>query len=196
MGGRPGACKRARSFPLLREATMRYRDRERINASAGRNLEAYFHSVIRFWQATEGGPWIPWLPPGLSCSEARRLAARLRAGEVAPADPRISPLMLAYILDMAAEKELMVRAFASGARAHRELVASIDERDAVARRRSFVAGFHRLKSSPEAHQPDSRAARRLRSLHRVRRLENGRSRRRHRPRSRRLKFLVRKGKEG
>jgi hypothetical protein len=173
---------------------MRNADREHIRASAGKNMEAYFQRVIRFWQEIRSGPWIPWLPPGLSCSEARRMAARLRSGAIVPADPRISPLLLAYLLDMAAEKELILSAALSDARAHRGLSTSIDEKYAAERRRSLVRDFHRLKESPEAQDPDSRAAQRLRRLHRVRRQENGRSRRQHKPRSRRLKALVRNGR--
>jgi hypothetical protein len=52
----------------------------------------------------------------------------------------------------------------------------LEERHAAERRRSFVAGFHRLKKSLEAKDPESPAAARLRRMHRTRRKELRRTR--------------------
>jgi len=169
---------------------MRTRDRERLNVFSAETLEAYLKRLGRYCQAVQNGPWIPWLPPGLGCSQALRLAARIRSGAVRLEDPRIPPGLFADLLEQSVEKERVLRATIDDIDEYRELVRTMDERYAAERRRSMVAGFHRLKESPEAQDPDSPAGQRLQRLKRVRRQEGRRSRRRYRPKSRRLKVLA------
>ncbi len=67
---------------------------------------------------------------------------------------------------------------------YREISRSIEEKEETARRKSFVAGFHRLKKSPEASDPESPVAERVKSIDRPRRKELGRPGRRSRKKPR------------
>jgi len=60
----------------------------------------------------------------------------------------------------------------------REIVRELRERDEAARAKRFVAGFHRLKKSAEASDPESNVAQRVRRMHSARRNMLGRPRRR------------------
>jgi hypothetical protein len=170
MKGGPGACKRARFF------AMRSRDRNVLQDDWNQR----FGAVARKVAESSAVAFAPWLRPGMSLSALRRTVARLRSGAIRLADPRISPLMLAQILEDAIAKELVVRWMVATLGGNNELRRSIAAREERERVRHLVAGFHRLKKSPEAQEPDSPAAQRVRRLHRERRNELGRPRRRKR----------------
>ena len=122
----------------------------------------------------------PWLRPGQSLSELRRTVARLRSGAISLADPRISPLVLADVIEKSIVKELLVRWIVTELGGNTERFRAIKEREERERVQHRVAAFHRLKKSPEASDPDSGVAQRVRRLDRKRRNELGRSRRRKR----------------
>jgi len=150
---------------------MRAKDREFLREESGRRLVSMLE---RMSGVTE---LVPWLRPGLSHSALRRTADRLRSGAIRVIDPRVSPHLLADIIEKAIAQELLVKLVAREAIEYRELHRAMQEKYEAERARSFVAGFHRLKKSPEASDPDSPAAERVRRIHRRRRRELGRPRR-------------------
>lgn len=156
---------------------MQARHRQFLNAECGRRLESMLQ---RFSQVTE---LVPWLRPGQSYSDLRRTAARLRAGAIRLADPRISPVVIADVIEKSIAQELLVWSVAKEALEYREISRSIEEKEEAERKRRFVAGFHRLKKSPEASDPESPAAERVGRIHRTRRKELGRPRGRSRKKS-------------
>ena len=170
MKGGPGACKRARFF------AMRTKDRDFLQNDWNRR----FGAVVRRMEENKEVAFAPWLRPGMSLSALRRTVARLRSGAIRVADPRLSPLMLAAMIENAITKELVVRWIVAELSGNSELRRSIEERDERERVRRLVAGFHRLKKSSDAREPDSPVAQRVRRLHRERRTELRRPRRRKR----------------
>jgi len=120
----------------------------------------------------------PWLRPGQTVSELRRTVQRLRSGAIRPADPQLSPLVLADVLEKTILKEQFKRWMVAELGGNNELYKSIKEREEEERDRRRDAEFHELKKSEEARDPDSPAAQLLRELNRERRHEQGRSRRR------------------
>ena len=150
---------------------MKAKDREFLDAESGRRLESMLQ---RFASVRE---LVPWLRPGLSYCDLRRTAARLRAGAIRLIDPRISPHMLADVIERAIAQELLVKSVATEMIQFNEIVRELREKDEVERARRFVAGFHRLKKSPEASDPESKVAQRVRRMHRARRNMLGRPRR-------------------
>ena len=153
---------------------MKAKDREFLDAESGRRLES---TLQRFASVKE---LVPWLRPGLSYSALRRTAARLRARTIRLIDPRISPQMLADVIEKAIAQELLVKSVATEMIQFSEVVRELREKDEAARARRFVAGFHRLKKSPEASNPESKVAQRVRRIHRARRNKLGRPRKRRR----------------
>jgi len=147
---------------------MRAKDREFINAEGGWRLE----SMLRRLGAVTG--LVPWLRPGQSYSDLRRTAARLRNGTIRVIDPRVSPTLLADIIEKAVAQELLVKTIAMEMLEYRHLVAEFREKYEAERVRRSVAGFHRLKKSPEAKDPESKVAQKVRRIHRKRRKEMGR----------------------
>jgi hypothetical protein len=152
---------------------MRTKDREFLNEDWSRR----FASVARRIAESGDIAFVPSLRPGLSLSALRRTVARLRSGAIRPADPRVSPLLLADLIEKGIAKELLVRWIVAELGGNHALHDEIEERDEQERVRRLVAGFHRLKKSCEAGDADSRAVQRLRRLHRKRRNELGRPRR-------------------
>lgn len=149
---------------------MKTKDREFLIAESGRRLESM---LDRFSSVTV---LVPWLRPGLSYSALRRTAARLRAGAIRVADPRIPPHLLADVIEKSIAQELLVKSVATEMIEYSRMAQEIRERDEAERARRFVAGFHRLKKSPEASDPESPVADRVRRIHRTRRKELGRGR--------------------
>lgn len=82
---------------------MRAGDREVLRAEGRGRIESMLQ---RF---SEVRVVVPWLRPGMSHSQLRRTAARLRAGVIHPADPHIRPSMLADVIEQAIVQDLMVR---------------------------------------------------------------------------------------
>jgi hypothetical protein len=155
-----------------RFTTMKTKDREFLQAESGRRLESMLQ---RFSSVTV---LVPWLRPGLSHADLRRTAARLRAGVIRVIDPRIPPDMLADVIEQSIAQELLVKSVAAEMIEFGQMVHEIREKAEAERARRFVAGFHRLKKSPEASDPDSKAAERVRRIHRERRKALGRPRKR------------------
>jgi len=151
---------------------MRTKDRDFLNAEGGRRLESMLHRISSVNEV------VPWLRPGQSYSELRRTAARLRAGAIHLEDPRISPYLLADVIEKSIAQELFVKSLAMEALGLRQMHCEFKEKEEAARKRRFVAGFHRLKKSPEASDPESPVAERVRRIHRARRNELGRPRKR------------------
>jgi hypothetical protein len=147
---------------------MKTKDRDFLNAESGRRLESMLQ---RFSSATV---LVPWLRPGLSYSALRRTAARLRAGAIRVVDPRIPPHVLADVIEKSIAQEMLVKSVAMEMIEYRRMVEEFREKYEAERARRFVAGFHRLKKSPEASDPDSKVAQRVRRIHRARRKEIGR----------------------
>ncbi len=129
----------------------------------------------RFSQAREV---VPWLRPGQSHAALRRTVARLRAGKIHNIDPRIPSHVMAGIIEKSIAQDLMMQTVIEEARELKQMFLECEEKEETARGRSLVAGFHRLKKSPEAADPDSPAAEKVRRLNRERRNELGRPRRR------------------
>jgi len=157
-----------------RFAQMKTKDREFLNAESGRRLESM---LARFSSAPA---LVPWLRPGLSYSALRRTAARLRAGAIRVVDPRIPPLVLADAIETSIAQELLAKSVAVEMIEFSRMVQEVQERDEAERARRFVAGFHRLKKSPEARVPENPVAQRVRRIHRARRNALGRPRKRRR----------------
>ena len=151
---------------------MRAKNREFLDAACGEHLE----SMLR--RMGQAPPLVPWLRPGMSYSALRRTVARLRAGVIRPNDPRVSPILLADIIERAIEQELLVKLIVEEGREYQQIYRSITEKEQAERARSRVAAFHRLKKSPEARDPESPVAQRVRRIHRARRNALGRPRRR------------------
>ena len=101
---------------------------------------------------------VPWLRPGQSYSALRRTAARLRSGAIRLADPRISPQLLADIIEKAIAQEMLVKMLAKEAVEYGQMQREMREKYEYERARRVVNDFHRLKKSPEVSDPDSRAA--------------------------------------
>jgi hypothetical protein len=88
----------------------------------------------------------------------RRTAARLRAGEIHNIDPRIPSHVLAAIIEKSIAQDLMVQSVVEEGRELDRPFQECERKEETARGRSLVAGFHRLKKSPEASDPDSPSA--------------------------------------
>lgn len=145
---------------------------EFLQQEFGKRLETMFK---RFSQVREV---VTWLRPGLSHSALRGKAARLRAGKIHNIDPRIPSHIMAGLIEKSIAQDLMVQQVVDEAREFRQMVQEFEEMEETARGRSLVAGFHRLKKSPEAEDPESPAAEKVRRLNRERRNELGRGRKR------------------
>jgi hypothetical protein len=149
---------------------MNARHREFLQAETGRRLESM---LSRFGQVREV---VPWLRPGQSHSSLRRTAARLRSGAIRGLDPRIPAHVLADTIEKSIAQELLVKSVLAEMRELDQLFRECEEKEETARGRRLVAGFHRLKKSPEASDPESPAAQRVRRTSRERRNEMGRGR--------------------
>lgn len=149
---------------------MKTKHREILVAESGRRLESM---LKRFSQVTE---LMPELRPGLSHSDLRRTVARLRDGTFVPADPRVSPSLLADLIEKSLAQEELVLSVAKEAEEYRELSRSLQEKEEAERKKRSVAKFHLLKKSPEASDPESTVAERVARIGRTRRQELGRPR--------------------
>jgi hypothetical protein len=160
---------------------MRTRDREFLNTEGGRRLESMLRRLGEHalkWEAL--GMMVPRMPPGETYASMRRNVARLRAGKVQGFDPRIPPDVLADLMELSLEREILTRSVVADMNGRTDLERKINERLDAERFRRSVAGFHALKKSPEAADPDSPVAEKVRRLNRQRRNELGRPRKRRR----------------
>jgi hypothetical protein len=122
------------------------------------------------------GVMVPYMPPWETYAGMRRKIERLRAGKVQNLDPRIPRLALADLMELVVEKEMILRSVLADIDEQRNLEQRINERLDVERFRRSVTSFHTLKKSPEASDPDSPAAEKVRRIHRTRKKEEGRGR--------------------
>ena len=153
---------------------MRTRDRERIHKDWQRRAAA----VLRCLYAYRDVANAPSLPQDVSISRARRTVERLRSGAMRPADPRVSPLLVADLIERSIAKIFLMRWCVAELSESFFLWNDINVRCQNERVKRLVEGFHRLKKSPQAGDPFSTAANRYRFLHRERRNELGRPPRR------------------
>jgi hypothetical protein len=150
---------------------MRTRDREYLKAELDRRLE---------WMLRRFGEThylVPRMPPWETYAGMRRKVARLRAGKVRLA-PWIPPHELADLMERSIEQEMLIRSVAADMNEMSEIERKINGRLEVERFRRSVAAFHRLKQSPEAADPASPVAEKVRRIHRTRKNQLGRRRKR------------------
>jgi len=150
---------------------MRARALEFLTTEEGKGIEEYLR-CYRFLDDE-----VPGIPPWVTYAELRRMAARLRSGKLR-GDPRIPPNDLADLLEKSIRQDQFIRDILKAERDQLEYERECDERDEANRRRGLRAGFHRLKSSPQAADPESPVAKKVQSLNRKLRNELGCPRRR------------------
>ncbi len=150
---------------------MRERALEFLNSEEGKRVEEYLRHDG--WLKDE----VPGIPPWVTYAELRRMAARLRSGKLR-ADPRIPPNEQADLIERSIRQDQLVKGMVKAEREQTAFERECEQRDEANRRRGLRAGFHRLKSSPQAADPDSPVARKVRSLNRKLRNELGAPRRR------------------
>jgi hypothetical protein len=156
---------------------MRTSDREYLNAEAGRRLESMLRRFGEYaMKVQELGVMVPWMPPWETYAGMRRKVERLRAGKVRGLNPSVPRHMLADLMELSIEKEMVVRSVVAEMDEHTDIERRINERLDAERFRRSVAGFHTLKKSPEAADPDSPVAEKVRQIHRARKKEEGRGR--------------------
>ena len=122
------------------------------------------------------GMMVPWMPPWETYVGMRRKIERLRAGKVQNLDPRIPRMAMADMMQLSMEKDMVLHETLADIQERRDLERRINEKLDSERFRRSVAGFHTLKKSPEAADPDSPAAEKVRQIHRTRKKEEGRGR--------------------
>jgi len=150
---------------------MRARALEFLSTEEGKDAE----EILRDFGVLKDD--VPGIPPWVTYAELRRMAVRLRAGKLR-GDPRIPPNDLADLIERSIKQDQLLRGMAMAEREQSEFERECDERDEAIRRSGLRAGFHRLKSSPQAADPESAVARKVRSLNRKLRNELGGPRRR------------------
>jgi len=156
---------------------MRTRDRECIHAESYRHFQSMLRRFGEFAAKVQAlGVMVPNMPPWETYAGMRRKIERLRAGKVQNLDPRIPRLALADLMELVVEKEMVLRSVRADIDEQRDLEQRINERLDVERFRRSVTSFHTLKKSPEASDPDSPAAEKVRQIHRWRKREEGRGR--------------------
>ena len=160
---------------------MRTRDRDFLNTESGRRLESMLRRFGEHAMKVQAlGMMAPLMPPWETYASMRRRIERLRAGKVRSLDPRIPPDALADLMELSLERTILTRSVVADMNGATDLERKINERLESERFRRSVAGFHALKKSPEAADPDSPAAEKVRRLNRQRRNELGRPRKRRR----------------
>ena len=150
---------------------MRAKAHEYLNTEEGKGVE----ELLRNYGMLKDE--VPLIPPSVTYAELRRTAARLRSGKMR-GDPRIPPNDLADLIERSIKQDQLLRGMAMAEREQSEFERECDQRDEANRRRGLRAGFHRLKSSPQAADPESPVAQKVRSLNRKLRNELGAPRRR------------------
>jgi hypothetical protein len=158
---------------------MRTRDREFLNTETGRRLESMLRRFGEHAMKVQAfGMMAPRIPPWETYAGMRRKIERLRAGKVRGLDPRIPLDALADLMELSIEREMITRSVIAEMDEQTDLERKINERLESERFRRSVAGFHTLKKSPEAADPESPVAEKVRRIHRERKKELGRGRKR------------------
>ena len=149
---------------------MRTRDRERLNADWSRRFGMY---ADRLWETKVR---LPGLLGGMSYEQIRQLIALLRAGKIGSGDLRISPQVMADVLEQTIDDEALVKWSVATLDGHSDKEREMQERYQGEQERSRVVGFHELKKKAAEQGPDSAAAERFRRASRERRNALGRQR--------------------
>jgi hypothetical protein len=158
---------------------MRTRDRKYLNTEAERRFESLIRRMGEWTLKVQAlGVMVPDMPPWETYAGMRRKVERLRAGKVRDLDLMISNQTLADVMELSIEKDRIIRSAADGTYGQADIEQRINEKLDVERFRRSVAGFHTLKKSPEAADPDSPVAEKVRRIHRIRKKEEGRGRER------------------
>jgi len=150
---------------------MRARALKFLTTEEGKGIEEY----LRHYRFLDDE--VPGIPPWVTYAELRRTAARLRSGKLR-GDPRIAPNDLADLIERSIRQDQLVRGILKSELEQTKFERELDQQDEANRRRGLRAGFHRLKSSPQAADPESPVAEKVRSLNRKLRNELGCPRRR------------------
>ncbi len=158
---------------------MRERDREFLRTETERRAVSMLRRFSEHTLKVQAlGIMAPLMPPGETYASMRRRVERLRAGKVRGLDPRIPPLLLADLMELSIEREIITRSVVADMKGLTDLERKINGRSDSERFRRSVAGFHTLKKSPEAADPESPEAEKVRRVSRERRNELGRPRKR------------------
>ena len=120
---------------------------------------------------------VPGIPPSVTYAELRRMAARLRSGKMR-GNQWMPPNELADLIERAIRQDQLVRGVFKADRNQTEFDRECEQRDEAKRRKRLVASLHRLKKSPEAADPESPVAEKVRRLNHQRRNKLGRPRKR------------------
>jgi hypothetical protein len=156
---------------------MRTKDRECLNAEVGTRLESMLRRVGEYAMKVQAlGVMVPSMPRWETYAGMRRKIERLRAGKVRDLDPRIPPNALADVMELSIEKEMITRSVVADMDDYGDIGRRINEKLDIERFRRSVTSFHTLKKSPEASDPDSPVAEKVRQIHRTRKKEEGRGR--------------------
>ena len=165
-------AKRARSFPL--EKTMEtLKDKTDVIAVI-EEVQARLGTLRRLAAAV---PEPPNPRPQESDAELKRTVARLRSGEIRPADPAIDADTLAAAMEREVEYRERLRELKREAdHLYRMLRADMEARAARLLEQALIM-FHEARHLPEAADPDSDVSESIRRMERARRAEFGRKRR-------------------
>ena len=150
---------------------MRSRDRQRLDSDWSGRFETW---VDRLYMTRIQ---LPGLLRGMTYGQIRQLIKLLRAGKIGSGDVRISPQMMAEVLEQTIDDNAMAKWAVATLGGHDDKHRAMEERYARERERSRVAGFHELKNRAVEEGPDSAAAERFRQASRGRRNALGRQRR-------------------
>jgi hypothetical protein len=112
-----------------------------------------------------------------SGANLRRTAARIRSGALTIRNPELQPLELAEVLEEMADGEFF-ESLKSEALDDERMRRESEDQERAERERDLVAELCRLKKLPEARDPESAVAKKVRELHRLRKNELGRPRKR------------------
>ncbi len=116
-----------------------------------------------------------WSRP--SASNMRRTAARIRSGALLIRNPEVQPSEIADVLEDLVNEEFF-QSLKSEALDNERMCREYEEKERAKREQSLVAELCRLKKLPEARDPGSAVAKKVRELHRLRKNELGRPRKR------------------
>jgi hypothetical protein len=142
---------------------MRAKAHEFLNSEEGKGVE----ELLRNYGMLKDE--VPLIPPSVTYAELRRTAARLRSGKMR-GDPRMPPNELADLIEKSIRQDQLVRGVLKADREQTEFERECEQKDEA----NFIAGFHHLKKTPEAADPESPVAEQVRQIHRERKKELGR----------------------
>jgi len=107
----------------------------------------------------------------------RRTVSRLRAGRIRPVDPAVDPATLADALEKELAYRVLLMTVLTELDVIRDILSSAIETMSGELLEQLLPVFHDLKHLPAAGDPDSDVSERIRRMHRARRADSGRPRR-------------------